>query len=476
MAPKTSAPRRVVGYVRISRDRDNETSTESQQKSIQAWCEAHGHQLVHVVTEPGRSAYKASRTSRPGFREAANLIRNGAGDMMAVWKVDRACRNTLDLLQLVQDLESAGAEFASVTEQFDTSTPMGKAMMTIVGVLAELESAQKSERATEWHRHRRGAGAAPTGKAVLGYHKPTPNVLEPDPVVAPLVRQAAAAILDGASVRSQALMLNDAGVKVTHTGLRVALQSPTLIGMAVVSDVPLPRQGGVRQLDGAELVPGGWEPILDRDSWDSLGELLRDPARWKARTRSNRLRHALGPVARCHCGGAMHVHTDRWSKKSGTTEMRRLLCKECTTGIGYDAVEDAVTAAVLDLLDDDAWRDVRSMSVPAAEPPADDTAEREAVDAKLARMWDLVLDGKLDPEEYAEAKARWVGELGRRAAVDTDPVDLPDVDDVRAAWDGFSPAERLMVFRAVVRRLVIGPATRRGGRGVDLSRVDLELV
>ena len=194
MARSTSnikAPRRVIGYVRISKDRDDETSTTTQEQAIEAWCTLRGHQLVKVVREPGRSAYKASRTSRPGFREASQLVHTGAGDLLAVWKVDRACRNTLDLLQLVQELERNGAEFASVTEEFDTSTPMGKTMLTIVGALAEMESAQKSDRATEWHRHRRTTGAVPAGKAALGYRKPAPNTLEPDPDVAPLVAQAA---------------------------------------------------------------------------------------------------------------------------------------------------------------------------------------------------------------------------------------------------------------------------------------------
>lgn len=464
MGMGTTAQRRVVGYVRISRDRENETSTDSQRQAIESWCSAHGHQLVKVVTEPGRSAYKASRTSRPGFREVSNLITTGAGDMVAVWKVDRACRNTLDLLQLVQDLEDRGAEFASVTEQFDTSTPIGRAMLSIVGVLAELESAQKSERTTEWHRHRRTTGATPTGGAALGYHKPRPNVLEPDPLVAPLVAQAAQAIVDGASVRSQVLMLNDAGVQITQPGLTTALLSPTLIGHVAATEAAPPRRAGARVLDGVELIPGNWEPIIERETWDRLRAILRSPDR---RTNTgNQLRHPLGPIARCHCGGAMHVHTDKWNTKNGTNEMRRLLCNDCSTGIGYDAVEAAVSAAVLDLLDDDAWNAVR------ASGPTEGVVG-ESVEEKLARMWEMVLDGKIDPDEYAEAKARWSGEM---AAASTDPVDLPDVADIRAEWPDLTAAERHLVFRATIERLVILPAIRRGGRGVDLNRVQLELV
>ena len=164
----------------------------------------------------------------------------------------------------------------------------------------------------------------------------------------------------------------------------------------------------------------------------------------------------------------MHVHVERWTKSEGTGEMPRLLCDDtkCATGIGYDAVEEAVTAAVLDLLDDEAWNRIRS----ASRSVGTDSA---AVEEKLGRLWQMVLDGAIEPEEYAEAKARWVGEM---AAATTAPAELPDVDGVRASWPDLGAQERQLVFRAAIRNLTIGAATRRGGRGVDLSRVELDLV
>lgn len=464
---KTSEARRVVGYVRISRDRENETSTDSQRAAIEAYCTARGWKLVRIVVEPGRSAFKASRKARPGFREAMQLVTTGAANAFVVWKIDRAARNTLDLLSFVQDLEGQGAEFASVTEQFDTSTPMGQAMVTIVAALAQLESAQKSERAAEWHRHRRVNGAVPAGPAALGYTKPQPNELVPDPEVAPLVLDAARSIVAGSSVLSAVRMLNEAGVKITHRGLTTALRSPTLAGLVAVSDGVLPRRGGARLLDGAELVAGGWEPILDRETWERVRSVLDDPRR-SASYRSNKLRYPLAPIARCECGSSMHVHIERWTTKSGTGEMPRLLCDDtkCATGIGYEAVEDAVAEAVLDLLDDDAWNRIRSAS-------RAEGADVVAVGEKLGRLWQLVLEGSIEPEEYAEAKARWAGEL---AAVTAAPADLPDVEGVRAAWPQLGPEERQLVFRAAISSLTIAPASRRGGRGVDLSRVQLALV
>jgi DNA invertase Pin-like site-specific DNA recombinase len=459
--PKT---RRAIGYVRISRDREGETSTDTQQRAIEAYCITRGWTLVDVIVEPGRSAYKSSRKSRPGFRKAMDHVVSGAADAFVVWKVDRAARNTLDLLTFVEELEEHSAEFASVTEQMDTSTPQGEVMLTLVAALAQLESAQKSDRATEWHRHRQRSGAVPAGPAALGYKKPAPNELVPDPKVAPLVEAAAERIAGGASVLSVVKWLNAEGVKITHRGLTTALQSPTMIGMAAVSVDALPRRGGARVLDTAELVEGGWEPILDRETWESVRAVLGGPDR---RTNSgNQLKWPLVPIARCYCGAKMRHHVDKWKTKTGTSSMGRLLCTDgqCLNGIGYDAVEEAVSAVVLELLDPDAWNALRANSGSSPE------AHAAAVEERLARMWEMVLDGTIEPEEYAEAKARW----GSEAATVSEPFDLPDVENIRAAWCDLEPAGRLLVYRAVIKSLVIGQATRRGGRGVDLERLDLK--
>ncbi len=462
MASK-SKTRNAVGYVRISRDREGETSTETQQRAIEAYCVTRGWRLVDVVVEPGRSAYKASRTSRPGFHKAMDHVTTGAADAFVVWKVDRAARNTLDLLRFVEELGEHGGEFASVTEQMDTTTPQGEIMLTLVAALAQLESAQKSDRAAEWHRHRRRTGAIPAGPAAFGYTKPAPNELVPDPKVAPLVVDAAERIAAGDSVLSVVNRLNAAGVKITHRGLTTALQSPTLVGMVAVSEDVLPRRGGARVLDGVELVAGSWEPIMTMETWRSVRAILGRPDR---RTSSNnRLKHPLVPIARCHCGSKMRYHVEKWSTKTGPRSMGRLQCldQSCLTGIGYDAVEEAVTVALLALLDPDAWNALRAATA------ADPGAHAAAVTERLTRMWAMVLDGLIEPEEYAEAKARWAGETPST----TERYELPDVDDLDAAWPDLEPEERLLVFRSTIEHLTIGKATRRGGRGVDLDRLDL---
>ena len=97
--------------MRISKNRDGETSTETQEQRVRAYCAAHGWSVVDVVIEPGRSAYKSSRSTRPGFRNAMNLIRSGAADVLVVWKLDRAGRDVIDIRNLVSELAEHGAQF-----------------------------------------------------------------------------------------------------------------------------------------------------------------------------------------------------------------------------------------------------------------------------------------------------------------------------------------------------------------------------
>lgn len=61
------------------------------------------------------------------------------GDELVIWKLDRLGRNTRNLLDLVEDLETKGVTFRSLTEGITTTGPMGKAMLTIMSAFAQLE-------------------------------------------------------------------------------------------------------------------------------------------------------------------------------------------------------------------------------------------------------------------------------------------------------------------------------------------------
>jgi DNA invertase Pin-like site-specific DNA recombinase len=74
--------------------------------------------------------------------------RNHEIDCVLVWKFDRFARSTRHLLTALEEFNYLGVRFVSVQDQVDTDSPMGRAMFTIIGAMAELESSLISERVT----------------------------------------------------------------------------------------------------------------------------------------------------------------------------------------------------------------------------------------------------------------------------------------------------------------------------------------
>ena len=75
-------------------------------------------------------------------------VRNREIDCVLVWKFDRFARSTRHLLAALEEFDHLGVRFVSVQDQVDTDSPMGRAMFTIIGAMAELESSLISERVT----------------------------------------------------------------------------------------------------------------------------------------------------------------------------------------------------------------------------------------------------------------------------------------------------------------------------------------
>ena len=131
---------KLVGYVRVSKvaGRSGETfiSPDVQREQIAALAVARGHKVVEWVEdldEPG------TKWERPGFQRALEMVESGAADGIAAAKLDRFARSVTDGRRALQRLRDAGCSLVLVAESLDTTTPMGKAMFTIMLTFAELE-------------------------------------------------------------------------------------------------------------------------------------------------------------------------------------------------------------------------------------------------------------------------------------------------------------------------------------------------
>ena len=147
----------VVGYARVSTENQLENySIEEQTERLKAYCAAKGWSLRKLYVDGG---YSGGNTNRPALQQMLAAIRKGGVNAVVVYKLDRLSRSQKDTLTLIEDeLLANGTDFVSINENFDTSTPFGRAMIGILSVFAQLEKDQITERFTMGRIGRSKAG------------------------------------------------------------------------------------------------------------------------------------------------------------------------------------------------------------------------------------------------------------------------------------------------------------------------------
>jgi DNA invertase Pin-like site-specific DNA recombinase len=87
-----------------------------------------------------------AKARRPGLDEMMRDGRRGRFDVLLVWAFDRLARSVVHFLQVLDELNHLGIEFVSYREQIDSGGPLGRAIIVIVGAVAELERSLIAER------------------------------------------------------------------------------------------------------------------------------------------------------------------------------------------------------------------------------------------------------------------------------------------------------------------------------------------
>jgi DNA invertase Pin-like site-specific DNA recombinase len=101
---------------------------------------------LEIVAEYVDVAVSGRKEGRPQLQALMRSARHREFACVLVWKFDRFARSVSHLLRALEEFHHLGIRFISVQDQVDTESPMGKAMFTIIGTMAELESSLISER------------------------------------------------------------------------------------------------------------------------------------------------------------------------------------------------------------------------------------------------------------------------------------------------------------------------------------------
>ena len=154
----------IAIYARQSLDKKDSISIETQ---IELCKKEIGDEAYKAYVDKG---YSGKNMNRPQFKAMMRDVESGAVSKIIVYKLDRLSRSTLDFGELMDALGKHNVEFSSTREKFDTSTPIGKAMLNIIMVFAQLERETIQVRVQDNFRMRSSCGAY-DAKAPYGYEK-----------------------------------------------------------------------------------------------------------------------------------------------------------------------------------------------------------------------------------------------------------------------------------------------------------------
>ena len=123
----------IAIYLRVSTSSQN---TDLQKNDLIKYASQRDFTIFKIYSDIGISG---SKEKRPALDELMKDARTRKFDLVLVWAFDRAARSSSHLIKMLEEFQTLNIDFISHRENIDTSSPMGKAMFTIISAMAELE-------------------------------------------------------------------------------------------------------------------------------------------------------------------------------------------------------------------------------------------------------------------------------------------------------------------------------------------------
>jgi site-specific DNA recombinase len=279
-------PVRCAIYTRVSTERglDQEfNSLDAQYEAASAYIKSQAHAgwtLIRSRYDDG--GYSGGSTDRPDLQRLLDDIRARKIDVIVVYKVDRLTRSLADFAKLVEMFDAHGVSFVSVTQQFNTTTSMGRLTLNVLLSFAQFEREVTSERIRDKIAASKRKGLWVGGNLPLGYEMKDGKiaVLKEE---AELVRLIYRRYLELGGVNE---LLRDLSERNNRTKAR-------LLSTGVIrGGIPFGRGALYYLLSNRfyigevkyknEILPGEQPPIMDRALFEAVRQ--RSLAQWSHRT------------------------------------------------------------------------------------------------------------------------------------------------------------------------------------------------
>lgn len=313
MVVKSINKTRVLLYIRVSTHEQamEGYSVGEQTERLEKYADAMGWTVVKTFTDPG---YTGADTHRPGLRELIRAVEAGHADKVVVYKLDRLSRSQKDTLYLIEDvfLEN-NTDFVSMSENFDTATPFGRAIIGILAVFAQLERETIKERMIMGREARAKNGYYCAASRILTGYDYIDGLLKVNEYEAMLIKQIFQMFNGGTPIKTIADTLNDRGLYHRATEWNDTTVRRLLDNRHYIGEVKF----------GGKWYPGRQNPIVDRETFDNAQKILK--VRADSYVASNKHSVPLTGFIFCGCCGAK-FHRQAWKKRKDGSYRAYYMC------------------------------------------------------------------------------------------------------------------------------------------------------
>ncbi len=283
-------------------------SLDAQREACSAYIRSQQHEGWQEL--PDRyddGGFSGGSMERPALASLLDDIRAGRIDTVVVYKVDRLTRSLADFAKIVELFEGQGVSFVSVTQQFNTTTSMGRLTLNVLLSFAQFEREVTAERIRDKIAASRRKGMWMGGSVPVGY-RAEDRQLVVDEDQAGLVRRIFALYLELGSVRPVQQVLEAEGIRTPHRTSKAGRNHGgrpfsrgnlySILGNPVYI-------GRVRHRD--EVFDGRHEAIIDRDTWTRVQKQLANHARRKRQTGGGSTQHLFAGLLFDHDGEPLYA-------------------------------------------------------------------------------------------------------------------------------------------------------------------------
>lgn len=401
---------KVALYVRVSTTSQMEEgySVEEQKAKLESYCDIKDWHIYKVYTDGG---FSGSTTERPALEQLIKDAQSKLFDTVLVYKLDRLSRSQKDTLYLIEDIFlKNNIEFVSLLENFDTSTPFGRAVIGLLSVFAQLEREQIKERMQLGK-----LGRAKSGKSMMwaktsygyNYNKDT-GTMTVNEYEALAVKEIYASYLAGMSITKLRDKINEEYPKQpawSYRTIRGILANPVYCGL--------------NQYKG-QTFQGTHKPIISLADFEQTQRELakrQQTAKELSNPRPFQAKYMLSGLAQCgYCHAPLKVILGQ--KRKDGSRFKRYECyqrhprktrgvtvyndnKKCESGY-YDMelLEHYVLTRIAQLQNDP--DKIQELFSDDTSPAVDKQAIQKQIDGltlKLSKLNDLYLDDRITLDE-----------------------------------------------------------------------------